>query len=350
MDIIDKNINKAQTLHSRFYTDDDIFEKSKIIFESSSQLICSIDELKNISIYPFEYFPGFLEEHLIIINNNNNFTYLSNVCTHRGHLISLSKSKDCALKCAYHGRTFNLNGTLKNAPGFQGALKFPRDDDNLDEISIENWNNFLFISLQTDSNVIKELSQIDRILPNFPYSQLSKKPDKYEYEIDCHWAIYCDNYLEGFHVPYIHQGLNDDIDWKKYKTRILDKVVLQTASSKNPNDSIDYDDKNNIYAYYFFIFPNIMINYYKWGISINIIEPISKNKTRIKYMIYNLKGYNIPKSSLSSVDTVELEDQKVVLNVQKGIKSRYYNYGRFAPEMEKGVHYFHRLISEKILK
>ncbi len=93
-----------------------------------------------------------------------------------------------------------------------------------------------------------------------------------------------------------------------------------------------------------------MINYYRWGISINIIEPISKNRTRIKYRIYNLKGRNIPENSLSSVDTVESEDQRVVLNVQKGIKSRYYKPGRFSPDLEKGVHYFHRLISEKILK
>ena len=110
-----------------------------------------------------------------------------------------------------------------------------------------------------------------------------------------------------------------------------------------------YDGNDNIYAYYFFIFPNIMINYYSWGISINIVEPISPTRTRIKYMIYGLNGEKIPKDSSSSVDTVELEDQEVVLSVQKGIKSRYYKSARFSPKMEKGVHYFHRLISEKLL-
>ena len=70
----------------------------------------------------------------------------------------------------------------------------------------------------------------------------------------------------------------------------------------------------------------------------------------IKYMIYNLKEEKIPEGSSSSVDTIELEDQNVVLSVQKGIKSRYYDRGRFSPDMEKGVHYFHRLISENLVK
>ena len=82
---------------------------------------------------------------------------------------------------------------------------------------------------------------------------------------------------------------------------------------------------------------------------INIVEPISKKRTRVKYMMYSLKGEAIPVNSPSSVETVEVEDQEVVLSVQKGVQSRYFISGKFSPQMEKGVHYFHRLISENIL-
>ena len=53
-------------------------------------------------------------------------------------------------------------------------------------------------------------------------------------------------------------------------------------------------------------------------------------------------------NSPSSLNIVELEDQEVVLNVQKGVESKYYKSGRFSPNLEQGVHYFHRLISKKI--
>ena len=88
-----------------------------------------------------------------------------------------------------------------------------------------------------------------------------------------------------------------------------------------------------------------MLNFYNWGLSINIIEPISKNRTRIKFLSYPIKNYTQPKNTDTSLDSVEKEDQKVVLNVQQGIASKFYNRGRYSVKHEAGVHHFHRLIS-----
>ncbi|MFB6307216.1 MAG: SRPBCC family protein [Flavobacteriales bacterium] len=43
---------------------------------------------------------------------------------------------------------------------------------------------------------------------------------------------------------------------------------------------------------------------------------------------------------------MEREDEAVVEDVSKGVQSRLYKYGRFSPNMEKGVHHFHQLVSE----
>ena len=42
------------------------------------------------------------------------------------------------------------------------------------------------------------------------------------------------------------------------------------------------------------------------------------------------------------------EDQDIVLSVQKGIKSKFYNRGRYSLQHEIGVHHFHRLICKAI--
>ena len=348
MTTINENINKSRTLPSEFYTNDNIFIKTKSLFEDSVQLVCSVSELTELSVYPFEYFPGFLNEFLIITNQNSKFTCMPNVCTHRGHLLASCSSNNSLLQCGYHGRTFILGGELKNAPGFEKAENFPHESDHLDRIPVFKWNTFLFVSLNRNVISIDKLAQIDRILPDFPYLEL-KAPVRQDYLIDCHWTLYCDNYLEGFHIPYVHKGLNSDIDWKKYSTDILDEIVLQKAMTSDATDSILYSTEENVYAYYFFIFPNIMINYYKWGVSINIIEPISKEKTRVKYIVFCLKDEKIPKDNPSSLSIVESEAQAVVLSVQKGVKSRYYRSGRFAPNLEQGVHYFHSLLNSKVL-
>jgi choline monooxygenase len=36
--------------------------------------------------------------------------------------------------------------------------------------------------------------------------------------------------------------------------------------------------------------------------------------------------------------------------VQRGVKSRFYNRGRYSPKREMGVHHFHRLLAEALEK
>ena len=38
--------------------------------------------------------------------------------------------------------------------------------------------------------------------------QFNKSLSK-EYIVNANWALYCDNYLEGFHIPFIHNDLNN---------------------------------------------------------------------------------------------------------------------------------------------
>ncbi|MFN2413250.1 MAG: SRPBCC family protein, partial [Pyrinomonadaceae bacterium] len=48
------------------------------------------------------------------------------------------------------------------------------------------------------------------------------------------------------------------------------------------------------------------------------------------------------------LDRVEHEDEAIVQSVQKGIRSRFYDRGRYSPTREQGTHHFHRLIAEFI--
>ena len=92
----------------------------------------------------------------------------------------------------------------------------------------------------------------------------------------------------------------------------------------------------------------MMFNFYDWGLSINIIEPIAREKTRIRFLSFPIKGKTQPINTESSLEKVESEDQLIVKKVQKGIKSRFYNRGRYSVKHEKGVHYFHRLLAEHL--
>ena len=295
------------------------------------------------------YFAKFLNEELLLTSQNGKFHCLSNVCTHRGHLVSECATSNSSLQCRYHGRTFELNGRLKNAPGFKEALNFPTEEDDLKSLSVFDWNNFLFISLNENPNVFKILNQIDAILPDFPYKDLSGNPVKKEYTLDCHWALYCDNYLEGFHIPYVHNDLHSVLDYDDYRTELFEGGVLQIGIARDgepcfdlPKSSIDYGHK--IAAYYYWIFPGLMLNFYPWGLSVNVVSPISVNRTKITYYGYVWDKEKLGKGAGGDLDKVEAEDQFIVEATHRGVSSGTYDRGRYSPTREMGVHHFHQML------
>ena len=333
---IDKDISVAQTIPSYFYKSDDIFNKTiESIFNNSWQFVINKNSLKH-KLYPFLFIEGLIDDSYVMVNGDE-LKILSNVCTHRAALLCSKNSNGSTIKCNYHGRVFNLNGKLIKHYGFEGVKNFPSKKDNLIKINHFDWNNFIFCSKSSNINIKKIFDDINTRLSGYKFQDLEyNKDESNTYIVDFHWALYCENYLEGFHVPFIHKGLNDDIDYSNYDTIILDNAVLQLAKDKN----------NEIYAHYYWIFPNIMLNFYDWGLSINIITPLTKNKTKINFLSFPKKGMAQPKDIPSGIDIVEKEDQEIVKSVQIGIKSSNYTSGRYSVKHEKGIHYFHLLISE----
>jgi len=101
-----------------------------------------------------------------------------------------------------------------------------------------------------------------------------------------------------------------------------------------------------IAAFYFFVFPNLMFNFYPWGLSVNIVKPIDPQNTKVSFLTFISDESKIETSAGADLETVELEDEAIVENVQKGIRSRFYSTGRYSPTREQGTYHFHRLIAE----
>ena len=69
--------------------------------------------------------------------------------------------------------------------------------------------------------------------------------------------------------------------------------------------------------------------------SMNIISPLNKNKTKIKFYHFLKIGMEQPKDIPSGINVVENEDQKIVQSVNKGIQSSNYSSGRYSVKHEK---------------
>jgi choline monooxygenase len=89
-----------------------------------------------------------------------------------------------------------------------------------------------------------------------------------------------------------------------------------------------------------------MFNFYPWGISVNIVRPVSASKTVVQFLTYVSDESLTETGAGADLHRVEMEDEAVVESVQKGIRSRFYSHGRYSPTREQGTHHFHRLIGE----
>jgi len=354
---IHKNINKANTLPGVFYSSDEYFLKSKKIFEDTWQLVTHDSLLNKKSVaFPFFYLDNYIEEPLVLISNEKEqLNCFSNVCTHRGNILVEDKiSLKSSLLCRYHGRRFSLDGKCTFMPKFEDVEGFPSKCDNLTKIPISKWRQFIFCSLNNLYSLNDFFSDIDKRIgwmpiEKFKYSESLSR----DYFVKANWALYCDNYLEGFHIPFVHEGLSKHFQYDDYSVETFPFSSLQLGIGKNsencfnlPKDSIDYG--KNVLAYYFWVFPNMMFNFYPWGLSVNIVKPISKDLTKIEFKSYIWDKSKLSKGAGSDLDKVEKEDEEIVELVQKGVSSRYYDKGRFSPSMEQGVHHFHGLISKFI--
>jgi choline monooxygenase len=237
-------------------------------------------------------------------------------------------------------------------PEFKEVKNFPSADDNLARLPLFMWGNLLFTSLHQKfealvffKDMVERLSWVP--LDEFKFeSSLSK-----DYYVNANWALYCENYLEGFHIPFVHEELNEAIDFTDYTTELFYPFSsLQLGISRDGKNCFDIpasspDHGKKIAAYYFWVFPNMMFNFYPWGLSINIVQPLAVDKTRVQFLSYVWKDELRNRGAGADLDKVEKEDEAIVENVQKGIQSRFYKQGRYSATREKGTHHFHELLA-----
>lgn len=345
----------AATPNKDFYCSNENYAtaKEKIFAKTWHYIGAKSEYAENNYLYPVKLLENCLDEPLLLSSDSEgNKKLISNVCTHRGFILVEEPVAAGTIRCRYHGRCFEPGGRFVSMPEFEDAENFPTRMDDLATAKLEEWHGFYFASLFAEISLAELFKGIDERLSFFPFKELKYKPElSKNYFIQANWALYCDNYLEGFHIPFVHKSLNKVIDYNHYETLLFDYCNLQIGIARGdemtfnlPANSPDFGKK--VAAYYYWIFPNMMMNFYPWGLSLNIIRPQAVDKTEISFLTFVADEEKYNRGAGSDLNRVEMEDEEVVESVQKGLRSRLYSRGRYSPKMEKGVHHFHLLMQD----
>jgi len=343
-------ISRAWTLPSVLYRDPQIFAaEAQKIFSRTWQVVGHSSQARN----PGEFFTTeFQREPLLFVRGiDGQLRGFYNVCRHRAGPPATGCGSRKLFRCGYHGWTYDLDGSLISATEIDGVEGFRAEDFALVPVRTEEWFNLIFVNLDPQSPTLLEgLGNLPGQAAKFPFAQM-KLFERRTYEMKCNWKTYIDNYLEGYHLPSVHPGLNRELDYNAYAVEPYERYVRQFSPIRGsqPGDASPrryQESRDDLTADYFWIFPNWMLNCYPDNVSLNMVLPVEPERTAAIFEWYlPEKDHNsaAAKASVEFSHQIQVEDLAICEAVQRNLRSRSYSRGRYSASQEKGVHAFHRM-------
>ena len=351
------DLSRAETLPARWYTDPAFLDAEKeTVFWRTWQPVGRMADVQR----PGDYFTcAVLGEPLVITRGKDDVLQaFFNVCKHRAGPVAAGKGNRKSLQCKVHGWTYGLDGRLRTTPEFEGVHNWTPEGVCLTAVLVEAWGPFIFVNLDPNAAPLQWALQpiADEVVAAGFHIANMTLAERREYTLECNWKVYIDNYLEGYHIPIAHPGLFREIDYDQYRVETFANYSKQHAPMR-PASDVDVLDRDRRYlrteaeeqALYYWILPNVMLNFYPDNLQINIILPLDHERTVTIFEWYFEQpgtgpGWESMQQSVAFSDQVQQEDIVLCEAVQRGLTSRSYNQGRFSVKRENGVHHFHGLL------
>jgi choline monooxygenase len=323
--------------HERFQAErTGVFGRSWLFMGHQSELALEGDVLTaTIAGYP-----------LILVRAKDGLKAFHNVCRHRAGPLFEDERGNCgaALTCKYHGWVYALDGRLRNARDFGAAEGFDPRAYSLFEVRVETWRGFVFVNADRNAPALAfHLAPLEarlqgRDLEAFVHAE------RRTHDIACNWKVYVENYLEGYHIPLVHQRLSEEVDASKYQVRVEGGICFHHAPPKDAAEVYD-----GVWA---FALPNLGVNVYRRGLMMERMIPLGLSGTRLIYDFYlprEAAGDAVERGQLIGMSaTVTAEDKWICERVQTNIDAGVYEAGVLSPRHEAGVAWFQAFVAEAV--
>jgi choline monooxygenase len=349
--IPDAHLSESSTPPSSWYADPRILElEQKTVLSQSWQFVGRTDQLGDPGNYITCDVAG--EPIVVVVGNDNVRRGFFNVCRHHAAAVmTKSEGRTENLRCPYHGWTYNLEGALVLAPEFGGVTNFDRAANGLVPVQSAAWGNWVFVKLDSGDPSLEDFIGKNLIgrLESLNLERLFWF-ERRQYTVNCNWKVFVDNYLDGgYHVPHIHGGLNGVLDYRNYKIETGERFCVQSSPIvPNVGEGKTAEVRKGEHAFYYWIYPNLMINIYDGVMDTNLVIPRGIDRTEVIFDYYfadvseQARKHNL--ASIAVSEQIQSEDVSICESVQRGLNSRAYDSGRLSVQREVGEHLFHRLL------
>jgi choline monooxygenase len=344
-------LDHASTIPASWYIDERIAElEVQRVFGRTWQVVGRVDQVSR----PGEFLTADLagEPLVVVRGSDNQLRAFFNVCRHHAAAVVTEPQGAASIfRCPYHGWSYGFDGSLKGAPEFEGVCAFDRSQNGLMPVQVDDWEQFVFVNLDPEAAPLAVfLGRLAQRVAPLPLEALHFF-ERRVYTLNCNWKVFVDNYLDGaYHVPHLHKGLNSVLEYKHYTIEHEDRYCLQSSPMvTSSEDAATAASRTGNRAWYFWQYPNFMINLYHGYMDTNLVLPDGVDRCKVIFDFYfddvSEPATQRNQQSIAVGERVNDEDVGICEAVQRGLHSRAYRAGRLSVRREAAEHLFHRLLA-----
>jgi glycine betaine catabolism A len=284
-----------------------------------------------------------------------------NVCRHRGSQLCPAGPDDPvpsvrdaqAVRCPYHSWTYDLDGRLLRAPHTEDVTDFAPEQFGLHPVGVETWGGFLFVHLTPAAAepFAETIGEVAERLRRYPLTEL-RLGRRLSYELAANWKLVCENFNECYHCAGVHPELcrlvpafghgGRDLTWEAgVPHREGAWTFTESGTSvRAPFAGLDEDERVRHKGE--LVYPNLMLSLSAEHVAAFILHPVAHDRTRLDcdllFAPEELAEPDFdPSDAASFWDLVNRQDWAVCASVQRGMSSRAYEQGWFAPMEDESL-------------
>ncbi len=305
---------------------------------------------------------------LLIRNREGEVNAFHNVCRHRGvQLVAEPNSMKRVIVCRYHGWTYDLDGNLVNTPHFGGFREpsvpgFDPCNYGLKAVRCAEWRHWLFVNLDGQAPPLDEhIEPIERHLKDYDLDSLRHVDRIFSNTINANWKFIIENYMEPYHVPYVHAGTTAGQPLEDHVCITDGKCVgsyvkvdePKKPSGKGQRTVTEGPETLDTSAYYLDLFPNFGLSTFRDAAITVLMVPEAPDRTRWQLDLY-FYGHVADDPEVVQrwgrlMSDVFAEDWEMMEAMQVGRTSPVMDDGGLlSPIWETCVQHFHKLVVDAL--
>ena len=377
-------VGLAQTLTPEAYTSEAFFavERERVFGKSWVAVGCSAQVREPGDVLVTEVAGRSI---FVVRNRDGRLRAFYNACRHRG--TQLLKPEECRVKrfirCPYHSWAYDLDGACVGTPLFTGSdippdqqavfdmedvKEFDRADYGLLKVSVDSWGPLVFVNLDPEAAPLHE------DLGDLPARTAGHRLDEWEiarvaeYEIAANYKLVGENFMEYYHLPWVHPGLVQVSPIEAHHRWQGSGMYAGFCTSPIAQDTQEggwggglppisgLNESDAVSARFIWLFPNVAVNILPNHVFIILARATSPRATHETTFLLTHPESTTGGDSGEAIehlasfwDSVNREDIDIVERVQTGLDTTPFPGGRLCYRFEESLHRFQNMVIDRMV-